>query len=249
MSSLMTHRGSVVVPYQQLGLYGTLSEKTKTYTPVSHSQLVETILETIDKDSTKFNVETAVNKNGNQLFGVVKFEDGRAIGFRNSYDKSLAVGMCVGSRVFVCDNLAFHGDITVNALHSGRLDIIRLTQHTLMNTEVHHANFQKEIEVFRSIEMNTTHVELVVKCLQSFRLTDKTMTHDIMNEFIKPHFEDFKEPNLWSAYNAVTYTLKRAPVYKALQSYTGTHRIMELVAGIKDQTSMLALPRVAKEAI
>lgn len=234
MSSLVAHRGSVIVPYGNLNQYGKVPEKTKTYTPVPHKFLVETILETIDKTDARFSVETAVNNNGNQLFGVVKFDDGRAIGFRNSYDKSLALGMCVGSRVFVCDNLAFHGDITIHALHSGRLDVERLTQHTLSNTVVRHHAFQKEIEVFKNIPMNSTHVELIAKALSQFRLVDKAMIGEIAREFVSPHFEDFKDANVWSAYNAVTYCLKRSPVYKALQAYTGTHRLMELAVGLRN---------------
>lgn len=36
------------------------------------------------------------------------------VGIRGSYDQSLPRGLAVGSRVFVCDNLAFSGEVTVN---------------------------------------------------------------------------------------------------------------------------------------
>lgn len=36
------------------------------------------------------------------------------VGIRGSYDQSLQRGLAVGSRVFVCDNLAFSGEITIN---------------------------------------------------------------------------------------------------------------------------------------
>lgn len=35
------------------------------------------------------------------------------IGVRGSYDQSISSGLAVGSRVFVCDNLAFHGEATI----------------------------------------------------------------------------------------------------------------------------------------
>ena len=35
------------------------------------------------------------------------------VGIRGSYDQSLPRGLAVGSRVFVCDNLAFSGEVTV----------------------------------------------------------------------------------------------------------------------------------------
>jgi hypothetical protein len=36
------------------------------------------------------------------------------VGLRGSYDQSFPRGLAVGSRVFVCDNLSFSGDVTIN---------------------------------------------------------------------------------------------------------------------------------------
>jgi len=52
-----------------------------------------------------------------RLFGVPDLEttfDGCrfAIGIRNSNYKSMRLALTVGYRVFVCDNMAFHGDFT-----------------------------------------------------------------------------------------------------------------------------------------
>ena len=33
-----------------------------------------------------------------------------SIGIRNANDKSMRLSMCIGYRVLVCDNMAFHGD-------------------------------------------------------------------------------------------------------------------------------------------
>lgn len=40
-------------------------------------------------------------------------EYGLTVGLRGSYDQSLPRGLAIGSRVFVCDNLAFSGEITI----------------------------------------------------------------------------------------------------------------------------------------
>ena len=41
-----------------------------------------------------------------------------AVGIRNSTDKSLPLGFCAGSRVFVCDNLAFRSELLVHRKHT-----------------------------------------------------------------------------------------------------------------------------------
>src|SRR5881397_1045647 len=39
-------------------------------------------------------------------------------GLRNSHDKRFPIGISVGSRVFVCDNLAFIGDHVIKRKHT-----------------------------------------------------------------------------------------------------------------------------------
>ena len=41
-----------------------------------------------------------------------------AVGVRNSIDKSLPLGFCAGSRVFVCDNLSFRSELMVHRKHT-----------------------------------------------------------------------------------------------------------------------------------
>ena len=45
------------------------------------------------------------------LFGLV-------IGLRNSHDKSFPSALALGNRVFVCDNLAFSGEIKLSRKHT-----------------------------------------------------------------------------------------------------------------------------------
>ena len=68
----------------------------------------------------------ALAKDGQRMFGLLGYESdvqdmGLSIAFRNSYDKSCAVGLAVGSSVFVCDNLALTGEITVLRKHTANV--------------------------------------------------------------------------------------------------------------------------------
>jgi Domain of unknown function (DUF932) len=68
--------------------------------------------------------EYAVSRDGMKMFGVLDLDTGMhgcsfSIGIRNSHDKTMRLAMTVGYRVFVCDNMAFHGDFQpVLAKHS-----------------------------------------------------------------------------------------------------------------------------------
>jgi hypothetical protein len=59
--------------------------------------------------------EYAASSDGMKMFGVMdlssSFDGCRfAIGLRNSHDKSFRLSCTGGLRVFVCENLAFHGE-------------------------------------------------------------------------------------------------------------------------------------------
>jgi hypothetical protein len=62
-------------------------------------------------------------RQGNQLFALLNFkkdhnELGLSVAFRNSYDRSMSIGLAIGASVFICDNLALNGDIAVMKKHT-----------------------------------------------------------------------------------------------------------------------------------
>lgn len=78
--------------------------------------------------------EYSLNAAGSKMFGVWQVKEKGteeaclAMGIRNSVDKSMAVGLCAGERVFVCDNLVLSSDFVLFRKHTGQLveDEIRL---------------------------------------------------------------------------------------------------------------------------
>lgn len=89
---------------------------TDTWEPISHSDIVSTLLTEAERVGFKLNRQSfGLSKSGDLMFGVLDFEGGNdeygySVGFRNSHDKSLAAGVCAGQRIFVCDNLALTGE-------------------------------------------------------------------------------------------------------------------------------------------
>src|SRR5258707_14745191 len=101
---------------------------TLTHKPVPHHEIVEALIETLGfRHIGVVNEEYAVSNDGMKMFGVVDLETQMAgcrfsIGLRNSHDKSFRLALTVGYRVFVCSNMAFHGDFSsMLAKHSNRL--------------------------------------------------------------------------------------------------------------------------------
>lgn len=104
-------KGTQVVELDDLSLIPT-PEATATWTPVSHRQLANSI-RTIGQDLIGLPLHSekyGVARQGQQMFAMITFkadhsEMGLSIGFRNSTDRSMSIGITVGSSVFVFSNL------------------------------------------------------------------------------------------------------------------------------------------------
>src|SRR5215468_6108909 len=91
---------------------------TPTHIPIPHIEVVETLAETLNlRHIGVVAEEFAVSSDGMEMFGVLDLEttlDGCrfAIGIRNANNKRFRLSCTVGLRLFVCQNLSFHGDYT-----------------------------------------------------------------------------------------------------------------------------------------
>ena len=89
---------------------------TATHKPIPHIAVVEKLIEALGfRQIGVVREEYAVSSDGMKMFGVMDLSSGFegcrfAIGLRNSHDKSFRLSCTVGLRVFVCENLAFHGE-------------------------------------------------------------------------------------------------------------------------------------------
>ena len=129
MSKIMIHCGGKVVDLPALAEVE-LPEKTSTYQPVAHYDLAETVKSHATQLLRMECVgETyALAKDGARMFGLQTFngngnsdEYGFSVAFRNSYDKSMSLGLAAGFKVFVCDNLAINGEINIMRRHTGEI--------------------------------------------------------------------------------------------------------------------------------
>jgi len=116
-AQLMAHCGSAKITREELKVIPTPAG-SPTHQPIPHCEIVGGLVETLSfRQISVMREEYAVSGDGMKLFGVLDLEttfDGCrfAIGVRNSNDKSMRLALTVGYRVFVCDNMAFHGDFT-----------------------------------------------------------------------------------------------------------------------------------------
>ena len=90
-------------------------DRTKTWGVIGHKLLVNTLTRSVTGAGHRIvNEEYSLSRDGGKLFGAFTLDHATGelawmIGFRNSINKSMALGITAGTRVFVCDNMAFSG--------------------------------------------------------------------------------------------------------------------------------------------
>src|SRR5688572_3490583 len=112
---LIAHVGAEYIDREGLRLLET-PQGTDTWQPIPHFELVTALEGQLRARGISIVRESfAVQKA--KLFGVldtdyqVTEEGGAAVGIRTANDKSLALQLAIGYRVFVCDNMSFNGDL------------------------------------------------------------------------------------------------------------------------------------------
>ena len=223
-----------LVDFADLGHIKT-PERTETYIPVSHQELYTRIKEAGTKhyNTSPFEEKLEVNHRGQQMFGSMTFHDGsqlkgsgmnRSIGFRNSYDKTLPIGVCGGASVFVCSNLMFTGDIIKMRKHTQNVeeDLDILIQKLFDDVDRRYDESVQAKKLLEEIEFSDTDAG---NYLGQLFVNEGVLNGAQLNKATKEWFESpvFKERTAWSAYNACTEALKAAHPMNALEKYTKLH--------------------------
>jgi len=216
---------------------------TETWQPIPHFTLVEQV----EKALTQVNmhvVEEAygLTKSGARMFGLlqvangVKTEDyGYMLGLRNSHDKSFPAKLGVGSRVFVCDNLALSAEIEIARKHT--LNIMRdlpiLTLNAISRLAAHYNRQGDRIEAYKRAELDDVHAnDLMIRCLEA-GVFPKTRIDDVIKEWRTPRHPEFAvASNVWRFFNSVTEILKGA-IWQLSGRTERLHALCDQLSGVK----------------
>jgi hypothetical protein len=230
--SLLLHCGAESATLDELAAIP-LPKETRSYKPVSHNALA-TMLGAIASDLLPefelVNTQFGLARDGAQMFGVHTLKNGSSamglsIGFRNSYDKSLSVGLAVGGQVFVCDNLMLTGEVTVLKKHTLNVisSIESLALSAIYKSRSAFNQIQEDAEVMKGIPLSDEDAYRTIGLLYGNGIITPRQIPVVKNEWLKPSHEDFEGRNVWSFYNACTESLKSSPPQSIMERHLALH--------------------------
>lgn len=228
--TLMAHTGTTELMTRDQIAEILPPESTDTHKPIAHIALVNSLLESLSfRHINVVKEQYAVSQDGMKLFGSLDLEtmgDGFrfSLGLRNANDKSMRLGLVVGVKILVCDNLAFHGDFEpVLAKHSKHFN---LTSALAVGLEQMQRNFKpmaEQIANWRLQQLTDGQAKEVIyrAFIEDELEAPKHLARIVHKEYFEPSYPEFAPRTAYSLQNAFTSAFKvldPIPMYKATAS-------------------------------
>lgn len=171
---------------------------------------------------------------------------GLMVGLRGSYDQTLPRGLAVGSRVFVCDNLAFSGEIEISTKQTTyvgqRLPAMLARAVDQIPAMAQHQ--ARRFDAYRNTELKPRWGDsALVELLRRDVLNSQTLARAV-KEWDEPTHAEHAEQghSLWRLHNAVTEAIKpqngRAGVLPTWDRTVKLTSFLDEVAGIPTTKAM-----------
>jgi len=194
---------------------------TETWTPIPHAQLLDQLQGQLEYRGMQIaKEEYGVMRGGHLLFGVLDLnwrktnEYAAAMGIRTSNDKSFALQIAIGMRVFICDNLAFAGDlIALKRKHTGNLDLEWELYRAVSRYEQRYPRLVDTVHTMMSETMSEGQGDVMMFKVFRANLLPIRLFHPIVLAW-----ETAEEKTTWALYNCFTSHLKGLPPARQFQT-------------------------------
>lgn len=251
MNGLVLHCGANAANREQVAAVKT-PEPQGIWFPIPHLTVRDLVAEQATKNGLAIKEEAyGLWKDGLRAFGLMGLggTDGAALptdfrmvlGWRNSHDKSFPAAGALGSHVFVCDNLAFSGEVTFARRHTSNVmrDLPGLVVEAVGRL-LSARNLQEErIAAYKGFELSDQRAhDIVIQSLDT-RIIGALRIPAVLAQWRKPAHEDFAPRTAWSLFNAYTETLKGLSLFELPRRTVRLHGLMDQVVGIEAKVGQI----------
>ena len=221
-----------------------LPEKTDSYVPVSHVDFINNTKDIANRILDKYELhkeQFGIARDGKQMFGTLTYKEsfqtdgiehphkdiGLSIGLRNSYDKSMSLGLCSGGSVFVCENLMMTGDVTIMRMHKGNIldELKGLIFKALLDAEDKFETIHADSQMMKRVSINDTKAYGAMGKLYGYGVISERQLPVMKREWLKPSHDSFDSRTVWSLYNAGTEALKTTPPMHRMKRQIDMHKM------------------------
>jgi hypothetical protein len=236
-----------------------IPQQTKTYKPISHEQLIDLTLNSIQSAGFELGTELYSSaRNGNVANGrytiknVADREMELQIGWQNSYDRSMSLKFAIGTRIFICQNGCVSGDYgAFRKIHKGNVQEFTpgaITEY-IKSAGDGFRKLQEERDAMKQIELTRrTKAELIGRMLLEEQFITSTQLNIIGRELDNPTHDYGAPDSLWELYNYATFSMKETHPSYWMQHHQQAHSFFVNAAGIiVPQAEAIAEPVILQQ--
>lgn len=265
--NLMLHCGANHVERQEV-LDTPTPAPTKTWHPIPHSRLINLMTERLPSYGMEVVQEAhGMFKGGDRYFGMFQVapkrepvkswggalaraggdgasltddrDFGLVFGLRNSHDKTFPAGLCLGSGVFVCDNLSFSAEIVIGRRHTRFInrDLPQLVSTAFGKLMQARIDQTKRLDTYKQTELTDTQAhDLIVQGLRAEAI-NTTRLPKVVEQWHTPAHPEFKEKTAWRLFNAFTEVYKDTSLVELPKRSTRLHGLLDSACGLQTEAS------------
>lgn len=243
MTNLVLHCGAKSVP-RSVVVKATTPAASATWVPVPHGRFLEQVESTISGNGlTVVSQAHALWNDGARYFGLLEVANGECpddyglvIGLRNSHDKSFPASIAMGSCVFICDNLAFAGEVTIQRRHTRFIerDLPRIVHSAVGQLTDMRGKQDERIQTYKATELTDPAAhDLVIRAVDA-NVLPVTQVPSVLSEWRTPSHKDFTKDGktLWRFHNAMTEVWKGRNLAALPRRSQALHGLLDSVCGL-----------------
>lgn len=238
LNQLCLHTGGAKVAREQVDLVET-PPVDGTYYPIAHSLLLGQVEQTLSGAGLRVVDQThALWRNGARYFGLLEVRNGEnaddyglTVGIRNSHDRRFSASLAIGTRVFVCDNLAFSGEVTLARKHTRFIvdDLPRVVAKSIAALTDQRYTQDARIAAYKSTELVDSQAhDLLIRAIDA-KAIPVSAVPDVLTEWRAPRHQEFVDAGrtAWRLFNAFTEAYKGLAAPNLLKRSQALHGLFD----------------------
>ena len=232
--TLMLHAGGEAIDYATLRALPTPAA-TDTHVPIPHHSVVDMVKYSLGFFGHELLEEHhATTPDGLNYFGVLSLRSPYGdytdmVGLRNSHKKQFPIGIAIGSRVFVCDNLAFNADHVIKRKHTAnaKRDLPGLVAEVI--EPLHDARKAQALtfDRYKALPLPDELADQGIMQMYRQGVINVTRIAEVLKAYEEPP-HDWGDKTPWRLFNATTFALTG----KIAENPSVTRQLHDVIDGV-----------------
>jgi hypothetical protein len=235
--TLMLHAGGQAIDYESLTTLPT-PEPTHSHVPIPHHTVVDMVRYALGFFGHELVEEHhAVTADGLNYFGVLSLRSPYGdytdmVGLRNSHKKQFPIGIAIGARVFVCDNLAFTADHVIRRKHTAnaKRDLPGLVAAVIEPLGMARQAMAATYARYKAQTLSDHLADQCIMALYRQGVINLTRIADVLRAYEEPP-HNWGDKTLWRLFNATTFALTG----KVVENPSVTQKLHEVIDGVYER--------------